>query len=224
MDALAQDAEVPRVKAALEARLNAKPDASTAAALHELLELTRPAIVAEVWCGRKLQDGEQRMIIGQPRVFREGANPSCFDRADDQSAHCASGNSLVPGNYPVGIAFPAPNWKGQGEGFFYLVNLPTPRRQIAYNFYNKTDTAARLAKLSRRTLDHYLAEKRKLSDPELGMLSQLDAREVSRFAARYFFLVNDDDVNEEIDSQYSTSRKHMGGDSSRFGSICAIGH
>ncbi len=221
MDALAQDAEVPRVKAALEARLNAKPDASTAAALHELLELTRPAIVAEVWCGRKLQDGEQRMIIGQPRVFREGANPSCFDRADDQSAHCASGNSLVPGNYPVGIAFPAPNWKGQGEGFFYLVNLPTPRRQIAYNFYNKTDTAARLAKLSRRTLDHYLAEKRKLSDPELGMLSQLDAREVSRFAARYFFLVNDDDVNEEIDSQYSTSRKHMGGDSSRFGSICA---
>ena len=223
MDALAQDAEVPRVKAALEARLRGKLPADAAAALRELLELTRPAIVAEVWSDRKLQDPEQRMFIGEPKRFAESANPSCFDRADDHSAHCISGNSLVPGNnYPVGIAFPAPRWKqNQKEGFFHLVNLPTPRRQIAYNYYIKTDAAARLAKLSRRTLDHFLAEKRLLSDPELGMLGQLDAREVSRFAARYFFVVDDGSVEEEIDSEYSTSRKHLGGDSSRFGSICA---
>ena len=50
----------------------------------------------------------------------------------------------------------------------------------------KTDPAARLAKLSRRTLDRFLAEKRLLNDSELGMLGQLDAREVSRFASRYF--------------------------------------
>ena len=56
------------------------------------------------------------------------------------------------------------------------------------------------------------------------MLGQLDAREVSRFAARYFFVVDDGSVEEEIDSEYSTSRKHLGGDSSRFGSICATGH
>jgi hypothetical protein len=222
MDALAQDAEVPYVKAALEARLRGKPDQTSATALKELLDLTRPAIVAEVWSMRKLQEPEQRMFIGEPRVFREGANPSCFDRADDQSAHCASGNSLVPGNYPVGLAFPAPRWKqGQVEGFFYLVNLPTPRRQIAYNYFAKTDAATRLAKLSRRTLDHFLAEKRLLGDAELGMLGQLDAREVSRFAARYFLLVDDGSVEEAIDSEFSTSRKHLGGDSSRFGSICA---
>ena len=238
MDALAQDADMPRIKAALEARIRGKPTdlqsdhasmvpapADAAAALRELLELTRPAIVAEVWSERKLQEPQQRMIIGQPKVFAVGANPSCFDRADDRSAHCASGNSLLPGDYPVGIAFPAPRWKqADREGFFHLVNLPTPRRQIAYNYYVQSDPAVRLAKLSRRTLNRYLAEKRPLSDPELGMLGQLDAREVSAFAARYFFLIDDDKVDEEIASEYSTSRKRLGGDSSRFGSICATGH
>ena len=226
MDALAQDAELPHVKAALEARLRGKLDPDAAAGLRELLELTRPMIVAEVWSERKLQAYEQRMIIGQPRVFAAGLNPSCFDRADDHSAHCTSGNSLKPGNYPVGIAFPAPSWKSSQEGFFHLVNLPTPRRQIAYNYFLQTDPTVRLAKLSRRTLDRFLAEKRPLSDAELGMLGQLDAGEVSAFAARYFFLVDDDKVDEASvsngmggDSEYSTSRKHLGGDSSRFGSI-----
>lgn len=233
MDALANDADLPRVTAALEARLRGKLEAnagpaSGCPAVRELLALTRPVIVAEVWSEKKLQEPEQRMIIGEPRVFAAGANPSCFDRADDRSAHCASGNSLLPGNYPVGIAFPAPRWKSDQEGFFYLVNLPTPRRQIAYSYYLQIDPAVRLAKLSRRTLDRFLAEKRPLNDPELGMLGQLDAREVSAFAARYFFVIDDDKVDEASvsngmggHSEYSTSRKHLGGDSSRFGSICA---
>ena len=107
------------------------------------------------------------------------------------------------------------------EAVFHLVNLPTPRRQIAYSYYVKTDPAARLAKLSRRTLDRFLAEKKLLSDSELGMLGQLDAREVSRFASRYFLLVEDGTVEEDLDQESSTSRNHLGRQSSRFGAICA---
>ena len=133
-----------------------------------------------------------------------------------------SGNSLTPGDYPVGVAFPPPNWPARPAGaVFHLVNLPTPRRQIAYSYYVKTDPAARLAKLSRRTLDRFLAEKKLLSDAELGMLGQLDAREVSRFASRYFLVVEDGMVEEDFDQESSTSRSHLGSQSSRFGAICA---
>ena len=86
------------------------------------------------------------------------------------------------------------------QGFFHLVNLPTPRRQIAYSYYVKTDPAVRLAKLSRRTLDRFLAEKKLLNDAELGMLGQLDAHEVSRFASRYFLLMEDGTVEEDFDA------------------------
>ena len=85
----------------------------------------------------------------------------------------------------------------------------------------KTDPAARLAKLSRRTLDRFLAEKKLLSDSELGMLGQLDAREVSRFASRYFLAMEDGMVEEDLDQETSTSRSHLGSQSSRFGAICA---
>ena len=138
-------------------------------------------------------------------------------------AHCASGNALNPGDYPVGIAFAAPNWSDPRQGFFHLVNLPTPRRQIAYSYYVKTDTAARLVKISRRTLDHFLAEKRLLNDAELGILGQLDASEVSRFASVYFLAMKDGSVKEDLDEDASTSRKPLGGNNSCFGAICAVG-
>ena len=85
----------------------------------------------------------------------------------------------------------------------------------------KTDPAARLAKLSRRTLDRFLSEKRLLNDSELGMLGQLDAHEVSRFASRYFLLVEDGMVEEDLNQESSTSRSQLGSQSSRFGAICA---
>ena len=101
----------------------------------------------------------------------------------------------------MGVAFPAPNWQSDLQGFFHLVNLPTPRRQIAYSYYVKTDPAARLAKISRRTLDRFLAEKKALNDSELGMLGQLDAHEVSRFASRYFLLMEDGTVEEDFNQE-----------------------
>ncbi len=219
LDVLSQDREVPRVKAAIEARLR-KADAATAAGWRALLDLTRPALVAEIWSsGEPIV--EQHMVVGQPMYSPGAPHPSYFDRADDRVAHCVEGNSLLPGKYPVGVAFPAPNWHSERQAVFHLVNLPTPRRQIAYSYYVKTNPADRLAKLSRRTLDRLLAEKRLLSDSELGMLGQLDAHEVSRFASRYFLeLEKDGTVGEDFNQEASTSRNHLGSQNSCFGAIC----
>ena len=220
LDVLAQDSEVPRVKAAIEAHLRGRLDQEAAVRLRELLNLTRPALVAECWSGR-VQRPEQHLVVGEPLQAPGAAHPSYFDRADDRAAHCVSGNALLPGDYPVGVAFPAPHWTGPEEAVFHLVNLPTPRRQIAYSYYVKTDPAVRLAKLSRRTLDRFLADKKLLSDSELGMLGQLDAGEVSRFASRYFLAMEDGRVEDDLNQETSTSRSHLGRQSSRFGAICA---
>jgi hypothetical protein len=220
LDVLAEDREVPRVKAAIETRLRGKQDKKADSELRELLELTRPALVAECWSGGK-QKTEQHLVVGVPMQSPGAAHPSHFDRIDDRTAHCVSGNSLTPGDYPVGVAFAAPNWHSDQQGFFHLVNLPTPRRQIAYSYYVKTDEAARLAKISRRTLDRFLAEKKALDDSELGILGQLDAHEVSRFASRYFLLMEDSAVEEDFNQDASASRNPLGSQSSRLGAICA---
>jgi len=220
MDVLSQDRDVPRVKAAIEAHLRGKVDSQAAKVLRELLDLTFPALVAECWTGGK-QMTEQHLVVGRPTLSPGAARPSHFDRANDRVAHCVSGNALMPGDYPVGIAFAAPNWHSETQGFFHLVNLPTPRRQIAYSYNVKTDQAVRLAKISRRTLDRYLSEKRLLNDCELGILDQLDAHEVSRFASSYFRTMEDGSVEEDFTQESSTSRGHLGRQSSRFGAICA---
>jgi hypothetical protein len=219
LDVLSQDREVPRVKAAVEAHLRGKLDPGAAAALNEVLDLTRPALVIERWSDGK-QTLEQHLVVGRPTPV-PGYRPIHFDRADDKTAHCASGNSLTPADYPVGVAFSAPNWSSNQESVFHLVNLPTPRRQIAYSYYVKTDPAARLAQLSRRTLDRFLSEKKLLNDAELGLLGQLDPREVSRFANGYLLAVKDSMVVEDFDEENSTSRSQLGGQSSCLGAVCA---
>jgi hypothetical protein len=219
MDVLSQDRDVPRVKAAIEARLRGKLDERATAELKGLLNLTRPALVLEIWTGGK-QTLQQHLVVGQPTPT--AGKPIQFDRADDRTAHCKSGNSLLPGDYPVGVAFAANRWTRPEEAVFHLVNLPTPRRQIAYSYYVKTDEAARLAKLSHRTLERFLSKEKLLDDAELGMLGQLEAGEVSRFASRYFRVMKEDaKVAEDFDVEISTSRKRIGNQSSCLGSICA---
>ena len=135
-------------------------------------------------------------------------------------AHCASGNALNPGNYPVGVAFAPPNGNPNQPAVFHLVNLPTPRRQIAYAAYVKTDEASS-GELSRRTLDRFLAEKKPLGDSDLGILGELDAREVSCFASRYFRSMEDGKVEEDPDQETPLGRRLLARHSSRFGAICA---
>ncbi len=210
------DEHVPPLKRAMQSRLEGALDAAAALQLRKLLELTRPAMVAEYWQGGRHR-AEQHLIIGVPSMSEGAKRPSHFDRIDDRVAHCVSGSNLSPGDYPVGVAIPHPN-PNQSGAFFHLVNLSTPGKRMAYAVEVQTDEAQRLAALSRRTLDRMLAEKRELSEPELVMLSQLDAKEVSRFAGQYFHLVRD----KQLSSPAPATGAYQHTDRpSRFGAICA---
>jgi hypothetical protein len=210
LDLLARDDYVPRLKRAIEARLSQKPSTEAAAKLRSLLDWTKPELVAEFWEGRR-QCSEQHLIVGVPSISEGAKRPSHFDRVGERWAHCVSGNALVPGNYPVGEAFPYPG--EEGAAFFRLVSLPTPRRRMAYVACRNSDEQKRLAAISRQTLDRVLADKRSLSEPELLMLEQLDPAELSRFAGRYFLLADDRETPQ-------TGVRRLGGRPSRFGMIC----
>ena len=98
-----------------------------------MLDWTKPELVAEFWQGGH-QTGEQHLVVGVPTLSPNAMKPTHFDRADDRVAHYVSGNSLSPGDYPVGEAFPHPLVE---HGFFHLVNLPTPRRRMAYLYVDR---------------------------------------------------------------------------------------
>lgn len=210
MDVLARDEYVPRLKKAMDARLAARPPADAVARLKELLDWMKPELVAEFWRGGR-QLGEQHLVVGVPTLSPNAPKPTHFDRADDRTAHYVSGNSLLPGDYPVGEAFPNPQYE---QCFFHLVNLPTPRRRMAYSYAIRGTEAERLVAISRRTLDRVLAQKRSLNEPELVMLGELSAAEVSRFAGRYFLAIDDSPLA-------AIGPMRLGGRPSRFGLICA---
>lgn len=195
-DLLARDEYVPKVRAMLQARL-AQPHlhAGAAGQLQELYELTLPAMVAEYWYPGRLQ-GMQHLLIGVPRQEPVAERPSHFDRIDDHTAHCVSGQNLRPGDYPVGVAIPHPRPDNPGA-FFHLVNLPTPRRRMAYQYTAKARETQRLKELSRRTLDAWLTRKQPLSGKELLVLEYLNAGEVSRFSGEFFAAVADQPLPKE---------------------------
>ncbi|HUT10327.1 MAG TPA: hypothetical protein VMY42_07520 [Thermoguttaceae bacterium] len=211
-----QDEPLPWLKKALQARLAGPITTEAAVRVNRLLQGMRPAMVAEYWYGRSHRT-EQHLLIGVPSQVLGAERPSHFDRIDDDLAHCVSGNTLSPGDYPVGVAFPDPV---QETGMFHLVNLPTPRRRLEYQRYVQTDESARLTELSRRTLDRVLTERRELSERELIMLGQLDPVEVSRFAGRYFHVVEDGRLPPPQVPVGMAAYPRVGGCPSRFGMIC----
>jgi|GEM_PF-1467484 len=190
---LARDDQVPRVREAIERRLASgelSPEAQ--ARLTELADLCRPAMVAEFW-----QQGQHRsiqhLLVGVPSQVPGAPRPSHFDYIDDTKAHCVSGSNLTPGDYPVGVAIPHPH---QADAFFHLVNLPTPRRRMAYEYLVRRDMRVRLAEITRRTGQYYLGRGQPLSAREILLLDQLDQKEVSRFASRWLRTMPDGAIEE----------------------------
>jgi hypothetical protein len=181
LDTLARDEYVPRVSAILRQRMAATNDPEAAARLDAVLDWTRPAMVAEYWQARR-HLGEQHLTVGEPSQAEGAARPSHFDRIDDRVAHCVSGNTLAPGDYPTGIAFLHPL---REDAFFHLVNLPSPRRRLAYSYEVKRDEATRLADITRRTVERFEVDHRVLSEAEWKVLENLDLKLVSGFAGRY---------------------------------------
>ncbi|MBL9123097.1 MAG: hypothetical protein JNG90_05655 [Planctomycetaceae bacterium] len=190
LDLLARDDYLPKVKARLDEQLRDPLDPATYY-LREIHDWTLPGLVAEIWEERLAGTSiatVQYLALGVPCQPEGAERPSLFDRCDDKTAHCLSGNSLSPGDWPVGVAFPSPIAE---DKFFHLVNLPTPRHRLAYQANVDRDERVRLQELSRRTLDAYIAQARPLTFSETLMLDKLDFAEVSRFAGPYFLAVDD---------------------------------
>ena len=194
-------------------------------------------MLAEFWTRLNLHMpsrlmGAQYLIVGVPVLGPGADRPSHFDRIDDHLAHCVSGQNLSPGDYPVGVAIPHPKAAGS---LFHLVNLTSPRRQMAYFCqWHLDDTkplseltqpdiqgrrfprseaveARRLAELSRRTFEWLLARKQPLSPQEVHMLRQLDAAELSRFAGALFAAIEDRPMPEgALDAQPGMSLQPFG--------------
>jgi hypothetical protein len=153
--------------------------------LVDLVDFARPAMVAEVWSNHALRT-VQYLVIGVPQYNDATAPPRAthFDRIDDQTAHCVSGNSLTEGDYPVRVAIPHPE-PGHAT-MFYLSNLSTPRRRLAYEYRIERDTTVLLQEITERTLAYYLRRQTPLAENEILLLAQLDPRGVSRFVGDYF--------------------------------------
>ncbi len=214
-DFLARDDEVPGVKAAISAKLaEAGVGREGAEQLQKLLDLTRPALVAEFWQNRQHR-GSQYLLVGEPSWGQLAQRPSHFDRIDDQTAHCVSGQNLSPGDYPVGVAIPHPNPRLHGTAFFHLVNLPTPRRRMAYEYQRQRDEAQRLTEISRRTVERLLQRKKHLSETELLMLFQLDPEVMSALAAKMLMVVDDQPLDQQ-------GVERLGGRPTHHGMLCAV--
>ncbi len=207
LDVLARDSYVPRIVQALETKL-AEPNLDPAGEkrLRELLELAPPGMVAEFWTDRQ-HVGTQYLVVGVPSLGPGAARPSHFDRIDDEVAHCVSGNSLLPGDYPVGVAIPHPK---QENAIFHLVNLPTPRRRMAYEFHRQTDATGRLAAITRRTAEQLLEQKRHLTEAELVTLPQLDVNLASAFAAKMLTAIEDKRLPEDGPQRTAGRPSHHG--------------
>ena len=159
---------------------------------------------------------ENYTVVGEPLMLSIAAKPIQFGPVNDRVAHCVSANVLTPGkDYPVGEAVPHPTTSNY---FYHMVYLPTARSRMARLYAPEGDEAERLAAISRRTLSRMLAEKRTLSEPELQMLFALDPTEVSRFAGKYFLLVDDSPLDR--DPRRPAGPDRLGGRPSRLGTIC----
>jgi hypothetical protein len=188
LDWLCQDELAPTVQGSLEKRLaGAALDASAQQRLGELLEWTRPALVAEIWRNRR-QLSEQHLLVDVPRQSFAAARPSHFSRIDDRTATCVSGQNLTPGEYPVGVAIPHPR---DTDWMCHLVNLPTPRRRMRYAYEAQRDEQQRLADLTERTLRAWTAERTYLSGLQILMLRDLHPGAVSRWIGDYFLSIDD---------------------------------
>src|SRR6185436_7373937 len=110
-------------------------DAATEQRLRAVYEWTQPAMVAEIWSAQR-HVTIQYLLVDVPQFPEGGLRATHFDSIDERTAHCVSGNSLVPGDYAVGVAIPHPEGR---EVMFHLQNLPTPRRRLAYTYKVKRD-------------------------------------------------------------------------------------
>lgn len=205
-DLLAREEYRASLSERLAAELDRAEDPAVRTVLTDLVDLTKPAMVAEIWSalryvnvggGMMVTDFDpeslrlstcQYLHVGVPQIPEGADRATHFDRCDDKVANCVSGNTLTPGEYPVHTAFAHPN--GQNI-LFHLVNLPTPRRRLLYEHLATRDPSIRFREMSQRTCDAFLSGQRKLTDNDMTVLLTLERAVVGQFAADFLRQVED---------------------------------
>jgi hypothetical protein len=210
IDLLAREEYADHVRDRLAARLQQPGlDVDATSRLEAVYDWTKPAMVAEFWQGYQ-HISIQHLLVDVPSVPEGGVRASHFDRIDDQFAHCVSGNTLSPGDHPVGVFFPHPQ---QGGAQFHLVNLPTTRQRLAYEYtVQARDDVTRGREILGRTLDRLLAQRTPLSNSTILMLEELDDGRVSAFTGPYLMKVDD--------SHYPPGEAQFIGNLSRHQNLC----
>lgn len=202
VDASFYDENVPALRDAVQAALADEQGLSDAARqrLEQLAELLLPTLVAELWKERSVTT-VQFLFVDVPQFPQYAVRPTHFDRIDDETAHCASGNSLVPGEYPVNRAIAPthpdrdPN-NPENRMCIRLLNLQTPRRRMQYLYDLQRPQAERLRELSERSCAGWLADGRLLTERESIVLLQLDPAVVSQFVGPYLQQIDDEMLPE----------------------------
>jgi hypothetical protein len=215
LDLVVRDETRSRVLTMLNQRFPVVKNQAPDGRVQEIVDFAKPAMAAEVWDHQpeiwehRQHKFVQHLIVGVPQYVEIATRPTHFDRIDDHTAHCVSGNTLLEGDYPVGVAIPHPHY---AEVMYYLINLSTPRRRMAYEYHLKRDESQRLLEISQRTLSDFLAHKRVLTELQVLMLAQLDPHAVSRFVGPYFQAVPDE--------RLFTTSSELAGQLTVHGGIC----
>jgi hypothetical protein len=213
LDLIARDDTREKTLTILRERVERETDEAIIQKLNYLLDFAKPGMAAEGWQNYHNQV-VQFLLIGVPQ-YNDAISPpraTHFDRIDNQTAHCVSGNSLTPGDYPVRVGIPHPE-PGR-DSLFYLTNLPTPRSRLAYEYWLKRDDSARLAEITDRTLEYFITRQTPLSEVEILMLAQLEPHAVSKFVGKYFSAVPD--------ANLASTPNGLGGLNSVHGGICLM--
>lgn len=217
-DLVVYESWAPKIKVAVAKHLeNADLAPEAIERLTRLSDLCQPAMVAEIWEDR-VNSTLQYLLVDVPQFPDQALRATHFSSIDDTTAHCKSGNSLAPGDYPVGVAIPIthPQQPYSENRMFQLVNLPNARQRLLYDLAKlKVDPSQRLHELSERTTAWMAAQKRCLTEREIALLLQLDGDVVSRFAGPYLLSVDDQPKTEPEEFQF-------GGRSSRHLLLCAV--
>ncbi len=213
LDLIARDDTRAEVLDLLHKTLAEQSDAAVIDKLRYLIDFSKPAMAAEAW-NSQANGTVQYLIIDVPQ-FNDALSPpraTHFDRIDDQTAHCVTGNSLTTGDYPVRVGIPHPE-PGR-DAMFYLTNLPTPRSRLAYEYSLRREDSVRLAEITDRTLEYYLKRGAPLSEVEVLLLAQLEPRAVSRFVGKY--------CEGVPDAPLRSTSNGLSGQPTVYAGICAI--
>ena len=141
----------PKLKAAVAKCLeNAELPPEAIERLTRLSDLCQPAMVAEIWEDR-IHSTLQYLLVDVPQFPDQAMRSTHFSSIDDTTAHCVSGNSLAPGDYPVGVAIPVthPQADYRENRMFQLINLPNARQRMLYDLAKlKVEPSQRLHELT----------------------------------------------------------------------------